>query len=134
MSERREELYPPAVEAYWEAADDRRLVVPVCEDCGETFFPPRAACPYCLSRDLSHRESAGTGEVYSYSVVRVDGHPTMGDRAPYVVALVALDDGPTVFSTVTDCAVSEVSVGMDLAVDFERLDGDQLYPVFAPAE
>lgn len=122
----------PQAEAYLEAANERRLVVPRCLDCGDHFFPPRVVCPYCLGDHVELEESRGTGSLYSYSVVRTDGHPDRGEEAPYPVALVDLDDGPVVFSTVADCDPADLSVGMDLAVEFQALDGNQLYPVFVP--
>jgi uncharacterized OB-fold protein len=134
MSADRDELRPPAVDAYWEAVDEGRLVVPVCPDCGTSFFPPRVACPYCLGTDIGLRETGGTGEIYSYSTVRVDSHPARGTDAPYPVCLVTLDDGPTLFSTVLDCPVDELAVGMRVTVDFDDLGGDRQYPVFVPTE
>lgn len=131
MSERRSELYPPAVEAYWDAAADGRLTVPQCDECEETFFPPRAACPYCLSESLRLIEATGTGEVYSYSIVRTDGHPAR-QEPPYPIALISLDDGPTVFSTIVDCPVDDVAVGMRVTAEFKELGSERVLPVFTP--
>lgn len=125
----------PQVEAYWEGAQEKRLLVPVCEECNATYFPPRVACPHCLASETTLRESAGTGTVYTYSIVRSDMHPVMGEQAPYPVALVDLDDGPTVFSTLVDCPLESVEVGMAVSVTFRELTDEQfLFPVFAPVE
>lgn len=132
MTDRRAELYPPAVEAYWEAVEDGRLTIPQCEECEETFFPPRAACPYCLSESLTLVNVSGTGQVYSYSIVRTEGHPAR-EEPPYPVALVTLDEGPTVFSTIVDCPVDNVAVDMCVTVEFRELGNDQVLPVFTPA-
>lgn len=134
MSADRDALHPPAVAAYWEAVEEGRLLFPVCPDCEASFFPPRAACPYCLGRDIELRESNGTGEVHSYSIVRVDSHPARGTDAPYPVCLVSLDDGPTLFSTVLACPLDDLRVGLAVSVAFDTLGGDRLYPVFVPAE
>jgi len=122
----------PQAEAYLEAANEGRLVVPYCRGCDEHFFPPRVVCPYCLGDDLAFEESAGQGSLYSFSVVRTEGHPDRGSEAPYPVALVELDDGPVIFSTVVGCEPGELSVGMALEVAFEELSDDQFYPVFEP--
>lgn len=124
-------MYPQA-RSYLEAANERRLIVPRCLDCEAHFFPPRVVCPYCLGDDVEFAESDGRGTLYSYSVVRTEGHPDRGSDAPYPIALVALDDGPIMFSTVVDCAIADLAVDMVLAVDFEALSGAQLYPVFRP--
>ncbi|USZ73609.1 Zn-ribbon domain-containing OB-fold protein [Natronosalvus halobius] len=122
-------LHWPIVSEYLEHAADGRLVFPVCADCGESHFPPRVACPHCLSADVDLRESAGTGIVYSYTVVHVDYHPTWGERTPYCNALVELDDGPIVFGNVVDCDPDQVSVGAPVTVDFTDVVGTTL-PVF----
>lgn len=124
-------LHWTLVEDYLDHAADGRLVVPECGDCGETHFPPRVVCPYCLSSSLGLRESAGDGVIYSFSIVHLDYHPTWGTAAPYVNALVDLDDGPVVFANVVDCNPSDLAVGDAVAVTFEAVDGQTL-PMFAP--
>lgn len=120
------------VETFLRAANQHRLVYPECTACAGHFFPPRVACPYCLSDDIAFVESDGLGRLYSYSVVRTDGHPDRGTEAPYPVALVQLDDGPIIFSTVIDCDPAALTVGMPLTVEFEPFSADQQYPVFTP--
>lgn len=134
MSDRRAELYPPAVEAYWEAVDESRLTIPRCGECEETFFPPRAACPYCLADAIDLEPVSGEGEVYTYSIVRTEGHPARDAAPPYSVALVALDEGPTVFSSIVDCPVEDIEVGMRVTVEFRDLGSEQLLPVFTPSD
>jgi hypothetical protein len=51
--------------------------------------------------------------------------------APYVVALVELDEGPRLISNVVGCAPEEVAVDMPVEVRFEAV-GDFTLPRFAP--
>ncbi len=44
---------------------------------------------------------SGTGEVYSYTTV-LDSPAGFEDQAPYVLALVKLDEGPIVTAQITD--------------------------------
>jgi len=44
---------------------------------------------------------AGTGEVYSFTTVQ-DPPESFGEQAPYVLALVKLDEGPMVTAQLTD--------------------------------
>lgn len=125
-------LHWPIVTEYLERVDAGRLVVPACGDCGETHFPPRVVCPYCLSADVTLRDSDGTGTVYAYSVVHVDYHPTWGSETPYVNALVDLDDGPVVFGNIVDCDPDEVAVGAAVTVTFQEVD-EAMLPVFTLA-
>jgi uncharacterized OB-fold protein len=51
--------------------------------------------------------------------------------APYVVALVELDEGPRLISNVVGCAPEEVAVDMPVQLRFEEV-GDFTLPRFAP--
>jgi uncharacterized OB-fold protein len=56
------------------------------------------------------------------------GNPLMNGREPYVVALIDLDDGVRVMSTVVGTDPWSVAVGDRVALSWEPLsDGRQLY-------
>ena len=59
----------PFTEPFWRASADGRLVVQRCSACGHWRWPPQLACPECLSEAGEWITTAGTGTVYSYSVV-----------------------------------------------------------------
>jgi uncharacterized OB-fold protein len=52
--------------------------------------------------------------------------------APYVVALVELDEGPRLISNIVGCAPEEVAIDMQVQVRFEEA-GDYTLPRFMPA-
>lgn len=125
--------WPYVIEFFARVADEE-YPIPTCGNCGESFFPPRVLCPYCLSNDLGYTTAAGTGTLHSFSVVRVDHHPDWGARAPYVNALISLDDGPVVFGNIVDCDPVDLSVGMEVTVTFDEAVGDSetTMPYFTP--
>jgi len=50
-------------------------------------------------------------------------------EAPYVLAVVRLDEGPHMLTNLVDCPPERVEVGMRVAVCFERLDEEfHVYP------
>ena len=57
---------------YWEAAQEKRLVVQECQSCGQVWHPPLPRCPHCHAADLGWRQVRGDGTVYTYTIVR---HP-----------------------------------------------------------
>ena len=121
---------PDALTApFWEACRRGALEVPVCSDCGHRFLPPGPCCPRCWSPRLATREVSGRGHVYSFAVYRRTYHPGM--PAPYVVALVELDEGPRLISNVVGCAPEEVAVDMPVEVRFEAV-GEFALPRFVP--
>jgi hypothetical protein len=121
---------PDALTApFWDACRRRSLEVSACGDCGRLFLPPGPCCPGCWSTNLAFRPVSGKGRVASFVVYRRTYHP--GIPAPYVVALVELDEGPRLISNIVGCAPEEVAMDMWVRVQFEPA-GDFLLPRFAP--
>lgn len=114
---------------FWDACRRGVLEVSACADCGHRFLPPGPCCPRCWSQRLAPRAVSGRGRVASFAVYRRTHHPGM--PAPYVVALVELDEGPRLISNVVGCRPEEVVIDMPVAVRFEAA-GDFLLPRFAP--
>ena len=96
---------------YWEALAEGRLVLQYCPACDRYQFYPRAICTRC-GADPEWRESDGRGTVYTYTVIRQNGAAPFRDELPYVVAMIELEEGVKVMSSVTDCDPDEVAVGM----------------------
>jgi len=121
-------------EAFWNATADRRLLLRACEACGFIFWYPRAHCPDCNSTDVVWQEAAGTGTLFSYSVVeRIEGWPEKA--RPLVVAYVKLAEGPRILSNVVCSDPDALTVGQPLEVRFVPSDEQSVaVPVFEPAD
>lgn len=110
--------------AYWQAADEGKLLVKKCNACGEVHHYPRDICPHCLSSDTVWQQAAGTGTVYSFS--------TMGQgEAAYTLAYVTLDEGVTLMTNLVDCDPTKVAIGDKVRVVFKPTDGHAV-PMFTP--
>jgi uncharacterized OB-fold protein len=118
-------------EEYWEACARRELRLQRCSECARWRFPASANCPQCLSRGYEWRQVSGRGTVWSWIRMHRPYFPAMKDRLPYLVALISLEEGPRIMSTVV--GTDEVACDMPVAVDFEEIAGN-LLPVFRPAE
>lgn len=117
---------------YWEAAKAHRFVLPRCEACEAWHFYPRSVCPHCGSAAISWSAASGRGTIYSATQVQRAPSPAFEHAVPYVVAVVALEEGPHVMSTVVGCDPSAVMIGMPVNVDFQDF-GEATLPVFRPA-
>lgn len=119
-------------EPYWQAAQRGELKLPRCEACAQFHFYPRASCPHCGSQKLVWHNVSGNGEVYSFTVV--DRAPSKGFEAlvPYVVAVVALAEGPHLMTRLIDVQPAAVRIGMAVKVAFEQQDELTTLPVFQP--
>lgn len=116
---------------FWEGCKGGKLLVQRCRDCEGLTFPPQPVCTRCLSPDTEWVEGAGRGAVYSYAVVWRPQTPAF--KAPYVVAIIDLDEGYQMLSNVIDCEPSTVQVGMRVQVEFRIMSREITLPYFRPA-
>jgi uncharacterized OB-fold protein len=123
-----------STEPYWAAAREGRLVMPRCIDCGHFHFYPKTLCPACSSPRLEWTACSGRAEVYSYTVVHRAPSPAFAADVPYVVAAIALEEGPHLMSSVINCPPDAVHVGMPVRVAFRRASDEITLPVFEPIE
>ncbi len=119
-------------ESYWEHCHDGKLSVSTCAACGHRFLPPACLCPACLSMDVAMKAVTGKGRVYSFIVVHRPQHPAFFEEAPYLVAIVELEEGPRLHTRLVDVDAKDVSVGMEVEVVFQKVDDEISLPVFQP--
>ena len=78
-----------------------------CRACGIVQFPPQGACPRCRGTDWRPEVLSGSGRVVASTFITAQGAPpefTEQARRTggYVVALVALAEGPRVTAQIVD--------------------------------
>ncbi|MBL8538638.1 MAG: OB-fold domain-containing protein [Hyphomonadaceae bacterium] len=115
---------------FWDACRRRVLQAASCKTCGHLFLPAGPVCPQCWSADLGAQALSGYGAVAAFTIYRQAYHPDY--PVPYVVALIALKEGPRLISNVVGCAPEAVASGMKVIVRFEPR-GELVLPLFAPA-
>ena len=120
----------PLTAPYWQAAKQHQLKLPHCEDCGRFHFYPRSTCPHCRSQKLAWQAVSGKGNIYSFTVVHRAPSKGFEGEVPYVVAVVALDEGPHLMTRVVPPAADAVKIGMRVSVAFEDKADDIALPVF----
>ena len=94
------------------------------------IFYPRRHCTGCTEGSLEWLVAAGTGTVYTFSIVRQSYHPFFRNLVPYTVAWIDLDEGPRILSNVI--GTDTVSVGQKVRVEWEEHDELNI-PLFKPA-
>jgi uncharacterized OB-fold protein len=118
-------------EFWFEAAQERKLLIQKCAACGQIRHPPSPSCPNCLSFDWTTIESVGKGSVHSFVVVH---HPQVaGFEYPLVVALIDLDEGTRFISNLVGIAKEDVVVGMPVEVEWHEFADGLTLPLFRPA-
>jgi uncharacterized protein len=116
----------PGDEPYFAAAAEGRLLVKACESCGQKHHYPRALCPFCWSTSVQWSESRGTGVIYTYSVTR------RGAGAPYCIAYITLDEGPTIMTNIVDVDLDAIRIGQRVKVVFKASESGTAVPMFTP--
>lgn len=117
---------------YWQGCNEERLLLQVCSACGNRQFYPRILCTACGGAQLAFEPASGRGRVKSFTVIRIPVSPAYESLVPYVVALVELDEGPTMMSHVTLPDVDALRIGDRVEVAFQQWSEDQKVPVFHP--
>lgn len=120
--------------AFWEGCTNHQLKVQCCDDCGHYQFYPRIFCTQCSSKQVSWVAVTGRGRVRSFTICRHAVSKAYAAEAPYVVALIQLEEGPTMMSNVVQCDVQDVKVGMPVEVMFEEWSEEISIPKFYPVE
>ncbi len=118
-------------QAFWDAAQERRLVMPKCSNCGAFRFPPSVACRVCDSPGVAWVDVSGRGTVFSFVVYQRAYRSAFKDRLPYVLAVIELEEGPRIPSNVVGMPAGDVACDMPVAVTFEEVRDGFLIPKFA---
>ena len=94
------------------------LELQTCRDCGAVCYPPREACPSCLSVRLVWKPQSGAGELISETVVRYGQEIYFRERAPWRLGYVKLDCGPVAIAHLHgDCGAAPARVAVRACLD-----------------
>jgi uncharacterized OB-fold protein len=79
---------------FWDAARERRLVLPWCIRTGRHFWPPSPVSPFTTAGAVEWREADRHGILMGVAVFRRTFQTAFAERIPYGVGLVELKAGP----------------------------------------
>lgn len=122
-------------QGFWDATANGQLAICRCQSCGLWLQPPLERCRACAG-ETAFEQVAGTGEIYTFIVVRQPSVPGYLEDLPYVVAVIELDEqkGLRLPSRLSGVAPEEVAIGMRVRAELVPLaGGEYTVPVFRPA-
>ena len=122
----------PTTASFWEATRAQRLVLQRCEACGRVQHYPRSFCSSCGDARIVQLEAAGTGTLTSFTVVHRAPHPAF--TPPYIVALVRLDEGPTLLTNLVSSEPERVRCDARVRLAWEPLPDGRNLPLFTLEE
>jgi len=120
---------------YWEKAKAHELWLRKCDDCGDAYFYPRDISPCCFSKNTSWIQASGKATLFTFAIVHRPPHPGFREIAPYVTAIVELEEGPK-FPTnivIDDPTPENLQIDMALEVTYDDITDTISLPKFKPA-
>lgn len=114
---------------FWDACNEKRLIMQNCTTCDRMQYPPEDTCYECESADnLEWREVSGRGSVNGFVVIHDSRLQAYWDQQPYNVAIIELEENPDIkfFSNLPGTPVGEVTIGANVQVEFEESSSGQL--------
>ena len=109
---------------FWDGLNERKVQIQRCDGCDSWVFYPRTRCPSCLSDLLIWREVSGQGVLYTYPLARQPTAPHFADETPQQLAVVELDEGVRMTSTLVNVEPSDIVIGMRLQPYFDQVTDD----------
>ncbi|MEY3690404.1 MAG: hypothetical protein RJB57_59 [Actinomycetota bacterium] len=125
-------LVTPANERFWAATAQNRFELQRCTECDTVVWFPQRRCPECWTESLGTFDAAGTGTVYSFTVVR-RGNGDWRGAVPFVLAYVELDEGPRVLTNIVDCDPDDVHIDMPVSLVWHDTGENSSLYRFRPA-
>ncbi|HEX7227493.1 MAG TPA: OB-fold domain-containing protein [Candidatus Binatia bacterium] len=110
---------------FWEGAAGNKFLLQKCRACGKLQFFPRVACVDCFGT-LDWIESKGTGNIHSFTLVRVPRNPAFKDEVPIYYINVILDEGVIVESKLVGENKDKVKLGDKVKVVFQQTHNPEI--------
>lgn len=125
---------PNAVtQPFWDGAKEHRLVLQRSKKTGRYVYYPRAVSPFGVNDEMTWTTVSGRGTVYSYTIARRPTAPQWAADAPYVIAIVRLEEGPHLTTNIVGCDPEGVRIGMQVVATFADVSADITLVQFRPA-
>lgn len=108
-----------SLHAHTEGLRRGELLVSTCAACARPEFPPRMACGACGDTGPpAWVSSTGSGRLWSFAAFHKSYLGDFHLPTPYVVAVVALDDGVRLYANVVGTPMPELRVDSPVHAQF----------------
>jgi uncharacterized OB-fold protein len=118
---------------FWAAAKAHELKLQKCAGCGVLRFPATRYCAACGNAESSWAEVSGRGTVSSWCRFHQVYFEGFAEDVPYIVIVVALEEGPRLFSNLVDAPEGEIEIGLPVKVYFDDVTPEVTLVKFKPA-
>jgi uncharacterized OB-fold protein len=119
---------------YFEGTKLHELRLQKCDQCGYVRFPVSTHCPKCLGGKASWIKASGRGRVWSFIVMHQKYFKAFAEDLPYNCAMVQLEEGPIMMSTIIDTDHESIHCELPVEVVFEVATDEITIPKFRPTK
>ena len=116
---------------FWDGARAGKLRIQRCPVTGRHQWYPRAHSIHAPGAIPEWVDASGRGKIFSFSTIHRGNGPI---EAPYVCALILLEEGVLMLSRIDGVADEDFRIGMPVEVAFLAVGDDLVLPVFRRAE
>ncbi len=109
---------------FFDGAREGKLMLMRCRDCRSWRMPSRDRCDVCWSTDTAWEQASGKGKVYTFGIMHQVYHPAFTGDVPYNVAVVELDEGVRMTTTIVGIPNDQIRVGMAVEAVFEPVSDE----------
>jgi uncharacterized OB-fold protein len=124
----------PVTKPFWDSLKEHAVKLQRCGGCNQYIYYPRALCPSCMSDDLAWTAVSGRGVVHAFAIPYRHPNQAFASTAPYVVALIELEEGARIMSNLVevDPTPEAVKVGMAVEIVYDDVTEEITLPKFRP--
>ena len=118
-------IIPDSLHVPKSEGDNFYLLGAKCSICNYICFPPKLVCVKCLRNDsMKQIKLSPFGTLETFAVMQI---APPGFTAPYIIGHVRLDDGPLVFTLLTQCEVRDdaLEIGEKMELVIKKIGEDE---------
>lgn len=114
----------PLSAPFWDGLKAGKILLQQCGDCQQWTFYPRRHCSHCLSDKVAWKEVSGKGTLYTFTVARVPTLPEFAGAELQILAVVELEQGVRVNTTLVGLEPEQIAIGMTVKPVRARVSED----------
>jgi len=108
---------------FWEGCARGVVRYQCCADCGTVQLIPRSLCASCQSTSMRWNDSAGYGRIVTYTTVHRAPTPAFREEAPYVIAIVDMEEGFRLMTNVAGGPAAAPAIGQRVRIGMREIEG-----------
>jgi hypothetical protein len=123
----------PTSAPFWAGLREGKVRLQRCGACRSWVFYPRHRCPRCLSDALEWHSVSGNGTLVTFTIARQPTAPQFADQVPQKLAVVELEEGVRLTTTLVGVEERDIRVGMRVKPSFDPVSDEITLLRYRPA-